>query len=801
MLRSMFGNDSEIDCYQDLIIAEYENLEDNAFAFEEKNSRLNSSQIQTVCTRHGLDEKEVKKPGLLVEYPDGTFRTVHMDLVYRAINARAASWSPKIPLEFKLVKPRIELMPSFNEHKLEELEPLLHGSKKTDGMLVAALGKSGYTGLAHHQLHYLTKILSNNDKCFLLVSPTASGKSLIFYIAILASILSNPEVKGTSAFVLYPRKALASDQLVKFLRVVNALNQLLSTAGMSPLSVGIDDGDTPRSSSSVEVRKGEVFRGVKCIRNNCGGALRYRLAKSVCRVVCEKCNSVHEEIVATKGDIWASQPNIVFSNLSSLNRRLMTKSAQSILGPQVKWIVLDEAHVYREEMGGHSRWLLRRILARFSVLVKGDANVIISSATIHNPLGFSEKLLGLSDRVYYEEYQKILETSKNKKRKLLVNLIIAPNPLRTAESLAEEVSLELGVWGYAHGKKSIVFIDNVSEVERLRDFVVNTIILERKAQDDHINPNRTPSVSDVSQSFSWLGISNGLKTIDASKLAAIYDHHYAELNSEDRARVEESFKNHPSGILFATSTMELGMDVGNVAAVIQYKIPLTAESYVQRIGRAGRSDEVGRIALGILVLTNSPSQIRYVLEDEYKRLLEPQVEIPVAWENEEIRKQHVIYSVLDYQASKNKSTFMDFTTEIKSTWFSVSDALNSLKTLITDTRRELVGLESYEREIAGDNSSVKTLSDVLDQMESKVDFGLKNFNASSGADIDDGLKMLRQAENKVLDAKRTIGETTKLAQAMKNEVNAKELNDYESSVKALEESLTKVLGAMEKLWS
>jgi superfamily II DNA/RNA helicase len=435
------------------------------------------------------------------------------------------------------------------------------------------------------------------------------------------------------------------------------------------------------------------------------------------------------------------------------------------------------------------------------MLVRSDAKFMISSATIHNPQGFARKLLGLSHGVYYEDYQKILEASKSRKRKIAINLIIAPNPLKSAESLAEELSLALGVWGFAHDKKSIVFIDNVSEVERLRDFVVNTIILERKAHNDHIDPKKTPSVSDVSQAFSWLGISKGLTTIDAGKLAETYDHHYAELNPEERARVEESFKNRASGILFATSTLELGMDVGNVAAVIQYKIPLTAESYVQRIGRAGRSDEVGRIALGILVLTNSPSQIRYVLEDEYKRLLEPQVEIPVAWENEEIKKQHVIFSVLDYEAAKNKNTFMDFTTEIRSAWFNVSDALNSLKTLITDVRKELSELQSYEKEISDDESTLKTLSDVLDQIEKKVDFGLTTYSSFSGIDIDDGLSRLRQAEDKVLEAKRVIEQAITSAQAVKKLITAKELDDYESSIRGLEQSLSKLLGDMEKLWS
>jgi len=801
MLRLMFKDEREINCYHELILAEYGNLEASAFIFEDKNSRLTCGNIQAICSRHGVDEGRLEKNGLLLRYPDGTFRTIHMDLVYRAINARAASWSAKIPLEFKLVKPKYEPMPSFAEHQLDELRPFLGMSEKAKEILIVSLRNSGYLGLAHHQLHYLSEIVKREHKCYLLVSPTASGKSLIFYIAVLAAILAEPEARGTRAIILFPRKALASDQLLKFLKVINALNEFLSKEGMRPISVGIDDGDTPRSSSSEQVRRGEVFRGVKCIRGGCNGSLRYRLIQSYCKVVCERCNTIYEEIRATKGDIWSLQPSIVFSNLSALNRRLMTRPAQSVLGPQVKWIVLDEAHVYREEVGGHARWLLRRILARFRTLIEGDIRFIVSSATIHNPVGFTRRLLGLTDEIYHEDYEKILAASKDKKAKLTINLIVAPNPLRSAESLAEELSLLVGAWGIACNQKSIVFVDNVSEVERLRDFVVKTIITEREAHNDHINPKKTPTVSDISQNFSWLGISRGLTQIDSAKLAAIYDHHYAELNPEERARVEESFKNRDSGVLFATSTLELGMDIGNVAAAIQYKIPLTAESYVQRIGRAGRSDAVGRIALGMLVLTNSPSQIRYVLEDEYKRLLDPQVEIPVAWENEEIKKQHVIFSILDHHAAKNKNTFMDFTTEIRSSWFTVFDALNSLKALIVEARKELADLEKYQEEITSDKSSLQILRNVLDEIERKVDFGLMNYSKFSGIDIDDGLSKLRRAADDVLQTRRVIDQSLSSVQTVKQVITAKELDDYESSLRNLEQSLSGLLGDIEKLWS
>jgi DEAD/DEAH box helicase domain-containing protein len=796
----MFKSDAEVDCYQDLIYAEYMNLERSAFIFENKSSRLNNADIMGICSKYLINERDFVNDGLLIEYPDGTFRTMHMDLIYRAINARAAIWSPKIPLEFKLVKPIEEAIPSFSEHKLEELDPFLNLDKRTKNILIDALLESGYVGLAHHQLHYLKEILTRKNRCYLLVSPTSSGKSLIFYIAVLVSILHKTELKGTKAIILYPRKALAGDQLMKFLNVIYVLNKRLSKEGLHNITVGIDDGDTPRSSSSEEVKKSEVFRGIKCMEKGCDGNLRYRLIKSSCRVVCERCNKNYEEIVATKGDIWSSQPSIVFSNLSALNRRLMTKDAQLIVGPSVEWIVLDEAHIYREEIGGHARWLLRRILARFDILMKGDAEFIVSSATIYNPVGFIRKLLGLSSGIYYEEYPKILAVSKDKKRKLVVNLIVAPNPLRSAESLAEELSLLLGVWGFAHGKKSIVFTDNVSEVERLRDFVVNTIIKERKAQNDHIDPMKTPSITDVSESFSWKGVSRGLNSIDSTQLASIYDHHHAELNPEERSRVEEMFKNRASGILFATSTMELGIDIGDIAAIIQYKVPLTAESYVQRIGRAGRSKEVGRIALGILVLTNGPSQIRYILEDEYKKLLEPNVEIPVAWENEEIRKQHVIFSILDHQAAHNKNTFLDFTSEVRGAWFNVTDALNSLKAITADARKAISDLYRYQEEISGDKLSLKTVDETLNEIEKRANFGLTNYSVFSDINIDDGLKRLRQAEDKVLAAKRVIEQALLSAQELKKLLSAKELDDCETFLKESERSISKVLGDMEKLW-
>ena len=68
-----------------------------------------------------------------------------------------------------------------------------------------------------------------------ITTPTASGKSLCFYLPVVEEILKNPV---TRAIFIYPTKALAADQYRALLPWVEAL-------GEHRLSVGVYDGDTP----------------------------------------------------------------------------------------------------------------------------------------------------------------------------------------------------------------------------------------------------------------------------------------------------------------------------------------------------------------------------------------------------------------------------------------------------------------------------------------------------------------------------------------------------------------------------
>src|SRR5690606_14410088 len=88
---------------------------------------------------------------------------------------------------------------------------------------------------------------------------------------------------------------------------------------------------------------------------------------------------------------------------------------------------------------------------------------------------------------------------------------------------------------------------------------------------------------------------------------------HGSLGREERAAAEEAFATAPEGVTVATSTMELGIDVGDLDRVIQIDAPWTVAGFLQRLGRTGRrpgtvssclflatSDRALRDTLGIL---------------------------------------------------------------------------------------------------------------------------------------------------------------------------------------------------------
>ena len=118
-----------------------------------------------------------------------------------------------------------------------------------DPRLVDALGQIGIGSLYSHQAEAAE--LTRRGKDVVVVTPTASGKTLCYNLPIFQALLENPE---TRALYLFPTKALSQDQLAEINRLRDALK--------GDIRAFTYDGDTPQ-----DARKAIRSRGNLVITN------------------------------------------------------------------------------------------------------------------------------------------------------------------------------------------------------------------------------------------------------------------------------------------------------------------------------------------------------------------------------------------------------------------------------------------------------------------------------------------------------------------------------------------------------
>ncbi len=170
-----------------------------------------------------------------------------------------------------------------------------------------------------------------------IVTPTASGKTLCYNLPVLDTVLRDPNAR---ALYLFPTKALAQDQLSELREWAATLDSI--TGVVSPeLAISTYDGDTPQS-------------------------YRSRIRKSA-RLLLTNPDMVHTGILPYHAN-WEE----LFSDL--------------------RYVVLDEIHTYRGVFGSQVANVLRR-LRRICAFYGSQPQFICTSATIANPVQLAEKLL------------------------------------------------------------------------------------------------------------------------------------------------------------------------------------------------------------------------------------------------------------------------------------------------------------------------------------------------------------------------------------------------------------------------
>lgn len=227
--------------------------------------------------------------------------------------------------------------PSFAKHIVyEKIIPASSGtySKFPDTLpvqLATALRTRGIEQLYTHQADVWEASQQGNN--VIVVTPTASGKTLSYNLPVLSALLKDDNAR---ALYLFPTKALSQDQQ-------SELNELiLASHGLLPIKICTYDGDTPES-------------------------LRIA-ARDTGRIIISNPDMLHTGILPNHPK-WIK----FFSRLT--------------------YIVIDEAHAYRGVFGSHVANVLRR-LKRITAFYGAKPQFILCSATIGNPQELAESLIG-----------------------------------------------------------------------------------------------------------------------------------------------------------------------------------------------------------------------------------------------------------------------------------------------------------------------------------------------------------------------------------------------------------------------
>jgi len=315
------------------------------------------------------------------------------------------------------------------------------------------------------------------------------------------------------ALYLYPTKALAQDQY-----------RTLAAYRLPGLRPAIYDGDTP-----TEQR---------------------RLIRQSANVILSNPDMLHVGVLPHH-DRWGD----VLANL--------------------RYVVIDEAHVYRGVFGSHVANVVRR-LRRLVASYGSEPQFLLASATISNPGELAQQLLGVPVTVVGDDAAPRAERT-----------IVLWNPLLVDEelglrgsALAEAAKLQSQL--VERGLRTLTFAKSRKAAELVHRFTA-----ERLGDDSRLSPYR------------------------------------AGYTREQRREIERRLADGELLGVSATNALELGIDIGLLDAVISVGFPGTVASLRQQWGRAGRREH------GLAVLVASEDALDQYFMREPDKLLGRRVEAAI----------------------------------------------------------------------------------------------------------------------------------------------------------------------------
>jgi ATP-dependent Lhr-like helicase len=245
--------------------------------------------------------------------------------------------------------------------------------------------------------------------------------------------------------------------------------------------------------------------------------------------------------------LLAEPPDVLLTTPESIESMLVSRRVDHrrwFAG--VQSVVIDEAHAFAGDDRG---WHLLAVLERVSRLAGREVQRIALSATLGNP----DELLGWLTTTCRRPGHVLSPVMETKKR-----------PEVTLDYVGSLANAALVISRLHRGEKRLVFVDSRAGAEKL---------------------------------------AAALRSHEVTTFVS-----HGSLGAGERRAAEAAFREARDCVIVATSTLELGIDVGDLDRVIQIDAPPTVAAFLQRLGRTGRREKTTRNAL--LLATSDHALLR-----------------------------------------------------------------------------------------------------------------------------------------------------------------------------------------------
>ena len=407
----------------------------------------------------------------------------------------------------------------------------------SQNLVNALYNTRGITRLYSHQAEAINNLYNGHN--VIVSTSTSSGKSLIYQIPMLHELELDSDARG---MYIFPTKALAQDQR-------RSMTELLRyMPGLEDLIVETFDGDTAMA-DRAQIRE---------------------------------------------------EGRIIFTNPDMLHITILPQEAKwrTFLN-NLKYVVVDELHVYNGLFGSHVALIMRRLRRICAAVGNRHVKFVSCSATVANPEEHMRTIFGIED-IKITDFD---GSPSGRKEFLCWNTPYKDPKDPTSgrgDSMAETAKLFCQL--ILRGVRVIAFCRVRKQCEVL-----------------------------------ITAVHNEAANLERPDVAARVMGYRGGYNPQDRRKIErEMFDGKLMGII-ATTALELGVDIGSLDAVITVGFPYTIANLRQQSGRAGRRN---KDSLSVLV-GDCFATDQYYMENPDEIFTKPNCELQVDLQNIMVLEGHI----------------------------------------------------------------------------------------------------------------------------------------------------------------